>query len=79
MERYVKFFSYDLTATGLPGVDSEKTAYLDSVQDFPFINAAVTSADLESIMAYPGLTDEEKENLLSGNYKKLFGDKLRFS
>jgi hypothetical protein len=30
-------------------------------------------------MAYPGLTDEEKEDLLSNNYKELFGDKLHFS
>ncbi|KAJ2932260.1 hypothetical protein H1R20_g4812, partial [Candolleomyces eurysporus] len=47
--------------------------------DFPFINAAVTAADFDSIMAYPGLTDEEKEDLLSRNYQQLFGDKLYFS
>ncbi|KAJ2912721.1 hypothetical protein MD484_g7700, partial [Candolleomyces efflorescens] len=47
--------------------------------DFPFINASVTAADFQSIMAYPRLTDQEKEDLLSNNYKALFGDKLHFS
>ncbi|KAF6744905.1 amidohydrolase 2 [Ephemerocybe angulata] len=46
--------------------------------DYPFISAAVTAADFDSIMAYPGLSDEEKEDLLSNNYKILFGDKLHF-
>jgi hypothetical protein len=60
-------------------IESLTNVFLPPFQDFPFINAPVTSADFESIMAYTGLTDEEKEDLLSNNYKALFGDKLHFS
>jgi len=48
------------------------------LKDFPFIGTSETAVDFVDIMAYPGLTDEEKDDLLSSNYKALFGDKIVF-
>lgn len=47
-------------------------------QDFPFIDAKTTAQDFVAIMNYPGLTADEKEGVLSRNYRSLFGDKLSF-
>ncbi|TFK18296.1 amidohydrolase 2 [Coprinopsis marcescibilis] len=46
--------------------------------DYPFVDADANQVYLQSIMDYPRLSDEEKDDLLSNNYKTLFGDKLNF-
>ncbi|KAJ3505590.1 hypothetical protein NMY22_g17531 [Coprinellus aureogranulatus] len=46
--------------------------------DYPFIEAAETEEYLQAIIDSTKLTKEEKVNLLSKNYKRLFGHKLWF-
>ena len=42
------------------------------------MSSAANQNGLQAILAYPNLTDEEKDDILSNNYKSLFADKLEF-
>ncbi|EAU90963.1 amidohydrolase 2 [Coprinopsis cinerea okayama7 len=69
--------TYFHQVAGLLGYDIPKANLLFGT-DYPFVGTAANQADLQAILAYPGLTDDEKDNILSNNYKSLFGDKLNF-
>jgi hypothetical protein len=48
------------------------------LQDYPFVSTSANQGGLQAILAYPNLTDQEKDDLLSNNYKSLFAEKLNF-